>query len=63
MAILCGLGLRAGGAINELGFLAEAGQRDPRIMECLTVQSKVNTIFKTEGMVGVLSECLTHPEL
>lgn len=29
MAILRGLGLRAGGAINELGSPAEVGQRDP----------------------------------
>lgn len=63
MAVLCGLGLREGDVINELRSLAEVGPKDPQITECLTVQIKVNTIFKTEGMVGVLLECLTHPEL
>ena len=63
MAVLCGLGLREGDVINEVGSLAEVGQKDPQIMECLTVQIKVNTVFKTEGIVGMLSEGLTHLEL
>lgn len=50
-------------ALNELGSLAEVGQKDPQIRECLTVQIEVNTIFKTKGMFGVLLECLTYPEL
>lgn len=63
MAVLCGLGLKAGDAIKDLQSLAEVGPKDLKITECFTIQIKVNTIFKIEGMVGVLSECLTHPEL
>lgn len=40
IAVLCGLGHKAGDVIPEPGSLAEAGQKDPLIMQGLTVQSR-----------------------